>query len=165
MQILFASNYFYDVGLAFPKISMLAFYWDFFDFKHRRTMRNTLLCISVFVPSCYLTTLFDDTFYCGKDVSIQWSQEDGACSVFYAQTPWFLNFSLGLACYLAIYTWPLIPLYQGVLKASIGVSSIFALGALAIACAVVRFACLKVGTGQENLVCECAFMTRLDTAN
>ncbi|KAF3029619.1 hypothetical protein E8E12_000869 [Didymella heteroderae] len=151
-KISFASNYFYDVGLGLPKLSMLAFYWTFFDFTCHRRLRRVLWSMSAFVVACYLTSLLDDTFFCGKDVSVQWSQEKGACSVFYAQEPFILNFSLGLTCYLIIYMLPAILLLQGILEASTGVLLVLAMGSLPILTGVVRFICLKVGTGQDNLV-------------
>ncbi|KAF2123836.1 hypothetical protein P153DRAFT_351318 [Dothidotthia symphoricarpi CBS 119687] len=151
-KISYSSNYFYDFGMGFPKLSMLAFYWTFFDLKTRPAMRKILWVMAVFVVACYLTILFDDTFFCGKDVSVQWSQEEGACSVFYAPEPFILNFTLNLACYFIVYAVPLVLLIQGVLKASAGVNLTFVLGALTIMSGVVRFICLNVGTGQENLV-------------
>lgn len=107
-----------------------------------------------FVVACYLTILFDDTFFCGANVSVQWSQEDGACSVFYAPEPFILNFTLNLACYLVVYAIPAVLLATSVLQSSAGVTLTFALGALTIMSGIVRFVCLKVGTGQENLVCK-----------
>lgn len=133
---------------------MLAFYWKSFDFKSRPTMRNLLFALTAFVVTCYLTILFDDTFFCGIPVSIQWSQDKGACSVFYAPEPFILNFTLNLTCYLVVYAIPLILLTQGGLRASKGVSLTFTLGGLTIASSIVRFVTLKVGTGQENLVCK-----------
>lgn len=153
-QISFSSNYFYDVGMGFPKLSMLAFYWAYFNLETRPAMRKMLWAMTAFVVACYLTILFDDTFFCGRNVSVQWSQEEGACSVFYAPEPFILNFTLNLACYLVVYTIPLVLLAQGVLKSSTGVTLTFALGALTIASSIVRFVTLKVGTGQENLVCK-----------
>lgn len=102
-QISFASNYFYDFGMGFPKLSMLAFYWAYFLPSNgvSSAMRKTLYGITAFVCISYLVILFDDTFFCGKDVSVQWSQEEGACSVFYAPEPFILNFTLNLACYFA----------------------------------------------------------------
>jgi hypothetical protein len=155
LQISFASNYFYDVGMGFPKLSMLAFYWAYFNLEARPAMRKMLWGMTAFVVACYLTILFDDTFFCGTPVSVQWSQEDGACSVFYAPEPFILNFTLNLACYLVVYAIPVILLVQGVLRSSAGVTLTFALGALTIVSGIVRFVCLKVGTGQENLVCKC----------
>ncbi|KAH7208600.1 archaeal flagellin N-terminal-like domain-containing protein [Fusarium oxysporum] len=153
-KISFASNYFYDVGMGFPKMSMLAFYWAYFlpSTGMGSGMRKALYGITAFVCASYMAILWDDTFFCGKDVSVQWSQEEGACSVFYAPEPFILNFTLNLACYLAVYALPLILLVQGVLQPSKGVTVTFVLGALTICTTIVRFVTLKVGTGQENLV-------------
>ncbi|KAH7141791.1 archaeal flagellin N-terminal-like domain-containing protein [Dactylonectria macrodidyma] len=151
-KISFASNYFYDVGMVFPKLSMLAFYWGYFLPDISLGMRRVLYGITAFVCASYTAILWDDTFFCGKNVSVQWSQEDGACSVFYAPEPFILNFTLNLACYLAVYALPAILLIQGVLKPSKGLILTFVLGTLTIFSTVVRFACLKIGTGQENLV-------------
>lgn len=86
--------------MGFPKLSMIAFYWAYFPVKENSGMRKALWGITGFVCACYLAILFDDTFFCGADVSVQWSQEEGACSVFYAPEPFILNFTLNLACYL-----------------------------------------------------------------
>jgi hypothetical protein len=156
-QISFASNYFYDFGLGFPKLSLLAFYWAHFNLKNDKALRRMLRGVVIFVVLCYLASLFDDTFFCGRTVSVQWSQKVGACSVFYAQEPFILNFSLGLSCYLALYSIPIALLREGVLEASTAVIFTFGFGALAIASGVARFMCLKIGTGQENLVCKSPF--------
>jgi hypothetical protein len=89
--------------MGFPKMSMLAFYWAYFQPSTgiSSVMRKSLYGITAFVCLSYTAILWDDTFFCGKDVSIQWSQEDGACSVFYAPEPFILNFTLNLACYIA----------------------------------------------------------------
>lgn len=81
-------------------------------------------------------------------------QEKGACSVFYAQEPFILNFTLGLACYLVIYMLPVIFLHQNMLEPSTGVILTLFMGLLPITSGIIRFVCLKVGTGQDNLVCE-----------
>lgn len=86
--------------MGFPKLSMVAFYWAYFPTQANPGMRKALWGITVFVVACYVAILFDDTFFCGSDVSVQWSQEEGACSVFYAPEPFIVNFTLNLACYL-----------------------------------------------------------------
>ena len=86
--------------MGFPKLSMLAFYWSYFRYDIGSGMRKALYGITAFVCLSYMAILWDDTFFCGKDVSVQWSQEEGACSVFYAPEPFILNFTLNLACYL-----------------------------------------------------------------
>jgi prepilin signal peptidase PulO-like enzyme (type II secretory pathway) len=151
-KISFASNYFYDVGMGFPKLSMLAFYWGYFSREAGPGLRKALYAATVFVCASYITILWDDTFFCGKDVSVQWSQEEGACSVFYAPEPFIVNFTLNLACYLVVYALPLVLLIRGVLPSSTGLLVTFILGTLTIFSTVVRFATLKIGTGEENLV-------------
>jgi hypothetical protein len=76
--------------MGFPKLSMLAFYWVFFNLSGHPGLRKMLFGITAFVVASYLTILFDDTFFCGTPVSVQWSQEEGACSVFYAPEPFIL---------------------------------------------------------------------------
>lgn len=119
-------------------------------------MRKTLWASIAFVVACYIAILFDDTFFCGVPVSVQWSQEEGACSVFYAPEPFIVNFTLNLACYLVVYAIPAVLVVQGTLRGSKGVVMTFVLGGVTIAASVVRFVTLKVGTGQENLVCKFA---------
>ncbi|KAK0385891.1 hypothetical protein NLU13_7066 [Sarocladium strictum] len=151
-KISFASNYFYDVGMGFPKLSMLAFYWEYFNHHIGSGMRKVLWGMTAFVVACYTAILWDDTFFCGKDVSIQWSQEEGACNVFWAPEPFIVNFTLNLACYLVVYAVPVIFLAQRILRPSVGLAVTFVLGTLTILSSVVRFATLNIGTGQENLV-------------
>ena len=86
--------------MGFPKLSMLFFYAGYFRGELSPGMRKTLWAMIGFVCACYITILWDDTFFCGGDVSVQWSQEEGACSVFYAPEPFIVNFTLNLACYL-----------------------------------------------------------------
>ena len=151
-QVSFASNYFYDVGLGLPKLSLLAFYLELPHVK--RGMRMTLCVVAVFVVDCYLTSLFDDTFFCGRDVAVQWSQAAGACSVFYAREPFILNYALGLSCYLVTYAISVRLLCKGTLKASAGVKGALLVGSLPIISGTARFICLNVETGQGNLVCK-----------
>lgn len=78
---------------------MLAFYWGVLP-ADRPALRKALYVITAYVCLAYLAILFDDTFYCGTPVSIQWSQEDGACSVFYAGPPFFFNTAVNLSSYI-----------------------------------------------------------------
>ena len=115
-KVSFASNYFYDVGMVspvplpspshsltdqqgFPKMSMLAFYWGVFP-SSKPVLRKAMYCITVYVCLAYIVVLWIDTFYCGVPVSVQWSQADGACSVFYADDPFYVNFALNLSSYV-----------------------------------------------------------------
>jgi hypothetical protein len=98
-KVSFGSNYFYDVGMVFPKLSMLAFYWDSFP-KSRPILRKAVYAVTTYVCTAYTIVLCTDTFYCGTPVSVQWSQDEGACSVFYATTPFYFNFAMDLSSYV-----------------------------------------------------------------
>jgi len=96
--------------------------------------------------------LFDDTFYCGGDVSVQWSQADGACSVFWAPDPFYINFALNLSCYIFVYTLPLFLLKDLSNSLRIGVLITFFMGFVTLVICAVRFATLEAVFSQPNFV-------------
>lgn len=98
-KVSFASNYFYDVGMGLPKMSMLAFYWGIFP-ASRPTLRKAVYAVTGYVFLVYFIVLWMDTFFCGVPVSVQWSQEEGACSVFYAPEPFYFNFAMNQSSYV-----------------------------------------------------------------
>ncbi|KAF2139761.1 uncharacterized protein K452DRAFT_352497 [Aplosporella prunicola CBS 121167] len=149
-KISFSSNYFYDFGMGVPKLSMLAFYWDFFP-ASRPNLRKALYVVAAYVCAAYMTILWLDTFYCGRHVSVQWSQEEGACNVYYADIPFQVNFSLNLSCYIFIYALPL-ALLGSTLKLGLGVISAFSLGFLAVWVCIIRFIVLNTTSGEPNIV-------------
>jgi hypothetical protein len=57
-KVSFASNYFYDVGMGFPKISMLAFYWGIFP-ANRPTLRKAVYAVTAYVCTAYFVVLWD----------------------------------------------------------------------------------------------------------
>jgi len=150
-KVSFASNYFYDVGIGFPKLSMLAFYWGVFP-ANRPKLRWALYTVTAYVCACYITILWDDTFYCGGDVSVQWSQAEGACNVYYAPDPFYINFALNLSCYIFIYALPLF-LLSGLSKnLRIGILITIFMGVCTLVVCVTRFATLETILTQYNLV-------------
>lgn len=175
-KVSFASNYFYDVGMGLPKMSMLAFYWGIFP-ANRPTLRKAVYAVTGYVFLVYFIVLWMDTFFCGVPVSVQWSQEEGACSVFYAPEPFYFNFAMnqssyvfgewGFICMLwilfadfclfatTVYALPLFLLPD--VKSKDHKSAIyftFMLGLAPALICMIRFITLMVGTGQENLVCK-----------
>ncbi|KAG9694349.1 hypothetical protein KCU95_g5452, partial [Aureobasidium melanogenum] len=150
-KISFASNYFYDFGMGFPKLSMLAFYWGVFP-ADRPTLRKAMYVVTAYVCCAYMTVLWMDTFYCGVPVSVQWSQEEGACSVFYADTPFYFNFSMNLSCYLFIYGLPLF-LLKGMSKEhKAAIYFTFSLGIIPALTTLIRFITLNTDSTEPNLV-------------
>ncbi|KAG9603064.1 hypothetical protein KCU77_g5814, partial [Aureobasidium melanogenum] len=150
-KISFASNYFYDFGMGFPKLSMLAFYWGVFP-ADRPTLRKAMYVVTAYVCCAYMCVLWMDTFYCGVPVSVQWSQEEGACSVFYADTPFYFNFSMNLSSYIFIYGLPLF-LLKGMSKEhKAAIYFTFSLGIVPALTTLIRFITLNTDSSEPNLV-------------
>jgi hypothetical protein len=71
LQVRFATNYLFDVGLYFPKFSMLAFYYRIVPLTAPET-RIALHATTGFVVVSALITFFGDTFWCGPNPAINW---------------------------------------------------------------------------------------------
>jgi hypothetical protein len=148
-KVSFASNYFYDVGMGFPKMSMLAFYWGIFP-ANRPTLRKAVYAVTGYVFLVYFIVLWLDTFFCGVPVSVQWSPDPDACSVFYATEPFYFNFAMNQSSYVFGELEDLEPMICW--KSAIYFT--FMLGLAPALICMIRFITLKAGTGQENLVCK-----------
>lgn len=89
------SNFFYDVGLYFPKAAILSLYFELFPSTMPK-LRMALYIVTGYTVASGLTTLGINTFYC-PHVPDNWSREEGSCSVFNSllvlQISWVLNFS------------------------------------------------------------------------
>ena len=89
------SNFFYDVGLYFPKAAILSLYFELFPSSMQK-LRMALYIATGYTVAAGITTLGLNTFYC-PHVPDNWSQEEGKCAVFSSlmvlQISWALNFS------------------------------------------------------------------------
>lgn len=148
--------------MGLPKLSMLASYWISFDLNCRHMMRKILWAIKAFVVACYLPVLFNDTFFLWKKrfCVVVFGRWRVLC--FLCTDPFHPEFLVRpdvlSGCLCDSFT---LPIWK-YLKASNEVTFTLILGALTIISSVVRFICLKVGTGQENLICE---LSRNETSN
>jgi hypothetical protein len=71
LQVRFATNYLFDVGLYFPKFSILAFYYMIIPISAPET-RTALHAVTVFVILSTIVTFFGDTFWCGPNPAVNW---------------------------------------------------------------------------------------------
>ncbi|KAI5199248.1 hypothetical protein E4T39_06332 [Aureobasidium subglaciale] len=99
-KISFASNYFYDTGMYWPKAALIALYFKIIPGTMPR-LRMALYGVTAFVLACAITTCLLDTLWCAPNVSSNWSLEEGACSAFNSlrvlQIDWALNFTSDVA--------------------------------------------------------------------
>jgi hypothetical protein len=93
-KIRFATNYFFDFGIYFPKFSILAFYFNLVPCTHPG-MRTLLYALTGLTASFSLVTFFSDTFWCGPDPSVNWMDTDEEhCQAFMSMELMRLNWSM-----------------------------------------------------------------------
>lgn len=59
-------------------------------------LRKVLYAITVFTGCAMVTTFFLDTFWCGPQVSVQWSPEDGACNTFSSKEVFRIDWAINV---------------------------------------------------------------------
>lgn len=72
LQVRFATNYLFDVGLYLPKCSILAFYFMIIPVASSPETRKALHAVTYFVVLSTLITFFGDTFWCGPNPAVNW---------------------------------------------------------------------------------------------
>ncbi|KAF4976608.1 hypothetical protein FDECE_18456 [Fusarium decemcellulare] len=140
-KIRFATNYFFDLGIYFPKFSIVAFYYNLVPVTHPE-MRILLHVLTGITVSFALITFFCDTFWCGPDPSINWTGDHESCTVFTSMVLMRLNWALNFISEVLNVIYP-IPLLKGLKMHSrrkkIGLTIIFGLGIITIAVSIGRF--------------------------
>ncbi|CAH0041662.1 unnamed protein product [Clonostachys rhizophaga] len=141
LKFRFATNYFFDTGMYFPKFSIIAFYWTLVPLTQPH-MRVALYVLTAVTAVFCVATFFDATFWCGADVSSNWSTDEDACRAFDSMTMmrihWALNFSTEILN--LVFPFPLVrDLKLPKLREKIGLCVILGLGVVTIAVSIGRF--------------------------
>ncbi|KXJ87832.1 hypothetical protein Micbo1qcDRAFT_167008 [Microdochium bolleyi] len=142
MKIRFATNYLFDAGLYFPKLSMLTIYLHILP-RYEQLHRWALYFVGVFTVASFLVTVFVDTFLCGPDPAVNWSTEPDSCSSFTSPLLFRLNWSLCFTTEAMLFLLPL-PLLRTLRTAKrrelAGLSFLFGLGIITLSVSAGRFA-------------------------
>ncbi|UZP35046.1 hypothetical protein NXS19_002862 [Fusarium pseudograminearum] len=139
-KIRFATNYFFDTGIYFPKFSIIAFYFNLVPVTNP-TMRRALFGLTGITVAFALITVFCDTFWCGPDPSVNWAEGEQTCTVFTSMTLMRLNWALNFITEVLNLVFP-IPLLQGLMTSTrkkIGLAVVFGMGMITIAVSIGRF--------------------------
>ncbi|KAG8676512.1 hypothetical protein FPOAC2_02613 [Fusarium poae] len=141
-KIRFATNYFFDFGIYFPKFSILAFYFNLVPCTHPG-MRTLLYALTGLTASFSLVTFFSDTFWCGPDPSVNWMDTDEEhCQAFMSMELMRLNWSMNFTSEVLNVLYPL-PLLKELKVNSrrkrAGLAIIFGLGFITIIVSIGRF--------------------------
>jgi hypothetical protein len=163
------SNFFYDVGLYFPKAAIISLYFELFPSTMPK-LRMALHIVTGYTVAAGLTTLGLNTFYC-PHVPDNWSREEGSCSVFNSlmvlQISWALNFSSDISSpyHIAIerfhltsayirpvflLPFPLIRILDLRRRQRNGLILTFALGIITIIVSATRFIRIQTGTDWDR---------------
>ncbi|KAL1311457.1 hypothetical protein AAFC00_004402 [Neodothiora populina] len=151
LKLSFASNYFYDTGMYFPKATLLALYFKLIPVTMPH-LRRFLYFVTAFTLSCAITTCLLDTFFC-HHVPDNWSLKEGACSTFNSllvfQIDWALNFSSDILIFTLPF--PLLRHLHLKRKQLYGLIVTFALGVITIMVNLGRFISIDIGSGWNGV--------------
>ncbi|KAI9162779.1 ATP-dependent RNA helicase eIF4A [Paramyrothecium foliicola] len=76
----FATTLIFDLGFFLARFSLLAFYHKLFPISESQSRRLLWIVVAYNIAG-FLTTGFVDIFWCGLNVSQNWSSSESACSV------------------------------------------------------------------------------------
>ncbi|KLU92495.1 hypothetical protein MAPG_11440 [Magnaporthiopsis poae ATCC 64411] len=140
-KIRFATNYLFDVGLYLPKLSILAIYYQLVP-THQKALRAALHLLTAVTITAVLVTTFTDTFWCGRDPSINWAIGEGLCSTFTSTTLMVSNWSMCITIEALLFLLP-VPLLRQVRSLAggqkIGLIVVFSLGIVTMMVSAGRF--------------------------
>ncbi|KAL5378365.1 hypothetical protein DPSP01_009122 [Paraphaeosphaeria sporulosa] len=151
-KVQFAGNYFYDTGIYLPKLAIVALYYRLIP-PTMPWLRKALYIVSAFVGAAMVTTCFLDTFWCGRQVSSNWSTDEEACNTFASKEVFRTDWALNVTSDLSIFTLPFPLLYKLQLgrRQIWGLVITFGLGVITISVSVVRFATIEVIQAWTNV--------------
>ncbi|KLO83785.1 uncharacterized protein LW93_569 [Fusarium fujikuroi] len=140
-KVRFATNHLFDTGIYFPKLSIIAFYFNLVPISQPK-MRIALYCLAGITASFAVITFFCDWFWCGPDPSVNWAKGEQECTSFTSMTLMRLLWSMNFISEVLNVAYP-IPLLATLKMTStrkkIGLAIVFSLGVITIAVSVGRF--------------------------
>jgi hypothetical protein len=141
-QDTYVANILYDVGLYYPKASLISFYWRLIP-PSFITFRRILWFIVIYTTASALTVFFLELFWCYNGKSDWFRAPD--CTSFDSLVVFKIIWSLDISSDVIIFALPffLLKYITATRAQAIGLVSTFLLGGITIAISVVRFASLN----------------------
>ncbi|KAI8654558.1 hypothetical protein NCS57_01202300 [Fusarium keratoplasticum] len=140
MKVSFAGNYFYDTGIYFPKLALLALYFKLIP-QTMPVLRKVLYGVTALTGAFMVTTCFLDTFWCGSKVSLNW-EIDSSCTTFDSKAVFRIDWGLNFVSDVLVFALPF-PLLFGLQVSKrymAGLIAIFASGLITVGASIARFA-------------------------
>ncbi|KAF2123835.1 hypothetical protein P153DRAFT_351315 [Dothidotthia symphoricarpi CBS 119687] len=144
-KVQFAGSYFYDTGIYLPKLAILALYYKLIP-PTMPWSRKALYTVTVSTGCAMTMTCFLDTFWCGRQVTLNWSPAEGACNTFDSKEVFRIDWVTNVVTDLLIcmLPFPLLRQLQVNRGQMWGLIATFSLGAITIAVSIVRFATIEI---------------------
>ncbi|KAM0552368.1 hypothetical protein ACHAPJ_007928 [Fusarium lateritium] len=143
LKVSFAGNYFYDTGVYFPKLALLALYFKLIP-PTFPALRKALYGATALTGAFMTTTFFLDTFWCGRKVSLNW-EIDSTCTTFDSKTVFRIDWGMNFVSDMLVFALPF-PLLFGLRlskRYKIGLVAIFASGLITVGANIARFATVE----------------------
>ncbi|USP74694.1 hypothetical protein yc1106_01968 [Curvularia clavata] len=139
LKTVFASIYFFDTGLYFPKASLVSFYWWLIPAGFRR-LRIAIYITTAIVASCFVASILSDTLIAPK-ISDNWSIENQLSSAWNTFADLVVNWVLNFVTDLLLFILPFFVVNCLKLRKrqKLGLVGIFSLGAITMAISLARF--------------------------
>ncbi|KAF1986944.1 hypothetical protein K402DRAFT_420602 [Aulographum hederae CBS 113979] len=137
----YASVIFYDLGVYFPKLSILAFYYGLFPPAVPR-LRMTLHCLTVYICASFIVVIMLALCWCGADISENWNptQIPPKCTIFNKtlfNVDWAFNISSDV--YIFALPWPIILRLKLTRQQIVALVVTFSLGIITMGVSIGRF--------------------------
>ncbi|CAE7175526.1 hypothetical protein PTNB73_02838 [Pyrenophora teres f. teres] len=139
LKTVFASCFFFDTGLYFPKASLIAFYWWLIPPGFPR-LRISVYVTAAAISCCWVASLLTDLLIAPK-ISDNWSIENQLQSTWNTFANLIVNWVLNFATDLMLFIIPffIIGCMKLRKRQKIGLVGVFSLGVLTMAISLARF--------------------------
>ncbi|KAF9697424.1 hypothetical protein EKO04_004622 [Ascochyta lentis] len=139
LKTVFVMCYFFDFGLYFPKVSLVAFYWWLIPLGFQR-LRIAVYVSAAYVGCAFVATLLSDTLH-ARPISNNWSLENQLLSTWNSYTTFAINWTLNWSTDLLLFILPffIISCLKLRKRQKIALCGVFSLGLITIAISLARF--------------------------
>ncbi|OAF99249.1 uncharacterized protein CC84DRAFT_1222950 [Paraphaeosphaeria sporulosa] len=139
LRTVFVASYCFDIGLYFPKFSIIAFYWWLIPSGFRR-LRIAVYLATGYTACSFLATLLTDTLIAGN-ISYNWSIEYQLYSTWNSYNGLIINWVLNWSSDVLLFVLPffIINCIKLRKRQKIALCGVFSLGLITLAISLARF--------------------------
>ncbi|KAH7129062.1 hypothetical protein EDB81DRAFT_888829 [Dactylonectria macrodidyma] len=144
LKTVFIAEYFFDIGIYWPKLSITTFYW-FLIPQVFRTLRRALYANTVYLVCCLIAAILIVTLITNP-ISNNWSIENQLESAWNSYTVFVVQWCLNFSTDLLLFCFPffLLPHLKLRREQKIGLAGVFSLGAITLTVSLARFIAYNV---------------------